>query len=189
LLFKKSGWILKHLERIKKEEQLRLANGCTVLYQGEPYKTFIQRDLIPTVVQADQSIYLYVHKESDASDLLQAWFIQQAKTEIPRRLEEINSKIGLPYKRIIIRNQKSRWGSCAPNGTLSFNWRLMMAPPKVMDYVLIHELIHLKLPNHAVRFWQRVAQYDPDYLSHRSWLKRYGSSLYWNHAETPTAER
>jgi len=180
LLLQKSAWILKHLERIKKEEKPRIANGETILYQGEPHQLFIHHDLFQNVVQSHQSIYLYVNKESDAPGLLQAWFIQQAKKEIPRRLEEINLQIGLPYCKVIIRNQKSRWGSCAPSTTLSFNWRLMMAPPKVMNYVLIHELIHLQLPNHSLRFWKRVAQYDPDYVSHRNWLKVQGSLLYWD---------
>jgi hypothetical protein len=183
LLLKKSAWILRHLERIeriKKEEKPRIINGGAILYQGEPHQLFIQYDLFPTVVHAHQSIHLYTSKESDAAGLLQAWLIQQAKKEIHRRLEAINREIGLPYQKVIIRNQKSRWGSCSPSKTLSFNWRLIMAPPKVMDYVLIHELIHLQVLNHSLRFWKRVAQYDPDYATHRSWLKVQGSLLYWD---------
>ncbi len=186
LLFKKSNWILKHLERIKKEEKPRLTNGGTLLYQGEPHKIFIKSDsqgtfpLFPTVVKSNQSIIIYAREASDASDLLREWFRERAKKEIPRRLEEMNLQIGLPYKKIIIRNQKSRWGSCAPNGTLSFNFRLMMAKPAVLDYVIIHELIHLQVPNHSLRFWKQVATYDPDYVSHRHWLIVQAPLLDWN---------
>ena len=187
LLLRKSDWILKHLERIEKSEKPRLANGGTLLYQGEPHKTFIKHDLFPTVVRCNCVIHLYVRQASEAADLLQSWFIQQAKKEIVRRLEEINLQIGLPYRKVIIRNQKSLWGSCAPNKTLSFNWRLMMVPPKVMDYVLIHELIHLQVPNHSLGFWKRVVQYDPDYLSHRHWLKVQGPLLYWDRNNVGTS--
>jgi predicted metal-dependent hydrolase len=81
------------------------------------------------------------------------------------------------YSSIRIGDQKTRWGSCSSNGTLSFSWRLMLAPPRVLDYVVIHELCHLTYMNHSREFWAKVASIDPDYREHRKWLKDNGDSL------------
>ena len=75
------------------------------------------------------------------------------------------------YDKLELRNQRTRWASCSVQRTLSFNWRLVMAPPDVIDYVVIHELAHLRERNHTRRFWQLVRQYDPDYEQHVEWLK------------------
>ena len=83
-------------------------------------------------------------------------------------------KMDIQYHKIQLRQQRSRWGSCSSTGTLNFNWRLVHAPPAVVDYVIIHELAHRREMNHSARFWQLVAKYDPAYQQHRGWLKREG---------------
>ena len=85
--------------------------------------------------------------------------------------------IGGHYSSIRIGDQKTRWGSCSNNGTLSFSWRLMLAPPRVLDYVVIHEICHLTYMDHSKNFWDLVSVYDPDYKEHRKWLKENGDSL------------
>lgn len=80
-------------------------------------------------------------------------------------------------KRITIRDQKTRWGSCSETGTLSFNWRLMLAPPAVLDYVVIHELTHLTFMNHSKAFWDKVKSVDPDYKEHIQYLKDHEDTL------------
>lgn len=81
------------------------------------------------------------------------------------------------YNRITVRAQKTRWGSCSAKGNLNFNWKLALVPPKVLDYVVVHELSHLIEMNHSPRFWQQVALVLPDYMDRRLWLKENGSRL------------
>ena len=81
------------------------------------------------------------------------------------------------YRRLSVRDQRTRWGSCSVNGGLNFSWRLVMAPLPVLDYVVIHELMHLREMNHSQRFWDGVATFCPEYRQHRAWLKENGGRL------------
>jgi predicted metal-dependent hydrolase len=85
--------------------------------------------------------------------------------------------LGVRYGRIEIRSQRTRWGSCSARGTLSFNWRLALAPPSVLDYVVVHELCHLREPNHSPRFWALVAERRPGWGADRDWLRKHGPEL------------
>ena len=101
----------------------------------------------------------------------------RAGREIPPRVEMFARKAGVSYGRITIRNQKTRWGSCSGKGNLNFNCLLMLAPPEVLDYVVVHELCHRKQMNHSAAFWAEVARVIPDYKEHVQWLKTEGSRL------------
>ena len=92
-------------------------------------------------------------------------------------VEEEAPRIGVRPARIQIRDQRSRWGSCSTRGTLSFNWRLVLAPFDVLDYVVVHELCHLREPNHSRRFWKLVEAHRPDWRVHRDWLHEHGPEL------------
>ncbi|MDO4337235.1 MAG: M48 family metallopeptidase [Eubacteriales bacterium] len=96
---------------------------------------------------------------------------------IPERVAYYAPKVGVTYGRITIRNQKSRWGSCSAKGNLNFNCLLMLAPPEVMDYVVVHELCHRKEMNHSRAFWAEVEKILPDYRIRRQWLKEEGGRL------------
>jgi hypothetical protein len=85
--------------------------------------------------------------------------------------------LGVSYAGIAIRGQRTRWGSCSPRGTLSFNWRLALAPFSVLDYVVVHELCHLREPNHSPRFWKLVAERRPNFAADRAWLREHGEEL------------
>ena len=101
----------------------------------------------------------------------------QALQVIPDRVRRYAALIGVRYGRITIRNQKSKWGSCSANGNLNFNCLLMLCPPEVLDYVVVHELCHRKEMNHSPKFWAEVEKYVPDYMTQRKWLKDEGSRL------------
>ncbi len=101
----------------------------------------------------------------------------QALAKIPPRVRYFSKMLNVTYGRITIRNQKSKWGSCSSQGNLNFNCLLMLCPPEVMDYVVVHELCHRKEMNHSPRFWAEVERIDPDYKAHRQWLKDEGNKL------------
>ena len=100
-----------------------------------------------------------------------------AKKVIPEKVAYYARLMGVTYGRITIRKQKSRWGSCSRDGNLNFNCLLMMAPPEVLDYVVVHELSHRLEMNHSARFWTQVEKVMPDYRAPRKWLKEHGGKL------------
>lgn len=110
-------------------------------------------------------------------EALKKRYIKAAKEYFPKRAEYYADLIGVEYDRIRIAEQKTRWGSCSSNKTLSFNWKLMLAPPRVLDYVVVHELCHLIEMNHSKRFWQLVESVLPEYREYREWLKKNGHTL------------
>ncbi|MEG2136591.1 MAG: SprT family zinc-dependent metalloprotease [Clostridia bacterium] len=108
---------------------------------------------------------------------LRAFLIERAHSVLKARTADLAKVIGKCPCRVAIREQKTRWGSCSALGNLNFNWKLIMAPPEALDYVVIHELCHLYELNHSAKFWQRVARYQPDYLLWKKWLKENGQML------------
>jgi predicted metal-dependent hydrolase len=102
---------------------------------------------------------------------------QLAAQELPPRVLELAALHQLPVRRVTVRNQRSRWGSCSRRGTISLNWRLVQVPPSVRDYLVLHELAHLKEMNHSRRFWNEVARLCPDFREAERWLKQHSSLL------------
>ena len=102
---------------------------------------------------------------------------QQALKELPPRLLELAALHGLTVRRITIRGQRSRWGSCSPKGHIALNYRLMLMPPAVREYILIHELMHLKQADHSRKFWRHVEAACPDFREAERWLNKHGSAL------------
>jgi predicted metal-dependent hydrolase len=100
-----------------------------------------------------------------------------ARARIAEVAQREAAALGVTYERITIRDQRTRWGSCSPRGTLSFNWRLVLAPVEVLEYVVVHELCHLREANHSPRFWALVAHARPTFAEERAWLTRHGWEL------------
>ncbi len=119
--------------------------------------------------------------QKQQTEALKKRFQNAARVHFPKRCAELQKLTGGTYTKITIRNQKTRWGSCSQTGTLSFNYRLMMAPPAVIDYVIIHELCHITHMNHSKSFWNKVASVIPDYAIHKQWLKEHGHELTEEH--------
>lgn len=110
----------------------------------------------------------------EAEAQLERFLKQTAEKFIIPRTHQLAKTMDISFKRISLRNQKTRWGSCSSYGNLNFNWRLVHYAPEIIDYVIIHELAHRREMNHSHRFWQIVRQYDPAFDRHRGWLKRHG---------------
>jgi hypothetical protein len=103
---------------------------------------------------------------------------RRAARELVRMVaDDEAAELGVSFLRIEVRDQRTRWGSCSPRGTLSFNWRLVLAPFAVLDYVVVHELCHLREPNHSARFWRLVESRRPAWRDQRAWLREHGPEL------------
>ena len=115
--------------------------------------------------------------EGDSREALERWYRRAAREEIEPRLDAAVARLGRSYTRLAIRAQRTRWGSCSTTGVMSFNWRLLLAPAAVLDYVVWHEACHLAVMDHSPRFWALVAEHCPDYEASRRWLRRHGATL------------
>jgi len=113
----------------------------------------------------------------DPSAVSEAEVRKTARTVVSDLAREEAGRIGVTYRRIRIGGQRTLWGSCSARGTLSFNWRLVLAPHEVLDYVVVHELCHLRVPNHSREFWALVERHRPAWRRHRDWLREHGSEL------------
>jgi predicted metal-dependent hydrolase len=108
---------------------------------------------------------------------LERFYRRAAHAEIAPRLDRACAVIGKSYSRLAIRSQRTRWASCSPSGALSFNWRLLLAPEPVLDYVVWHEACHLQVLDHSPRFWSLVARHCPGYREQIRWLRHNGATL------------
>jgi predicted metal-dependent hydrolase len=120
-------------------------------------------------------VFQVAQLEGDLRPTLEAHFARRAKVELPARAWELAAVTGVEVKRVGVRNQRSRWGSCSAQGTISLNWRLVQTPDSVRDYVIYHELMHLREMNHSARFWARVQEVCPDWRDAERWIKRNGA--------------
>jgi predicted metal-dependent hydrolase len=108
---------------------------------------------------------------------LERWYRNAARAEIAPRLDRATAIAGCSYKRLMIRNQRTRWASYSANGTMSFNWRLLLAPEYVLDYVVWHEVCHIEVADHSRRFWDLLASRLPEYRGGAEWLRRNSAQL------------
>ncbi len=127
-----------------------------------------------------QIIFL-TQAETKRLETLEKRYRSAARTQFEQRCAYYRQFTGGSYTSITVRNQKTRWGSCSSSGTLSFNYRLIFAPPAVLDYVVVHELCHLTHMNHSRAFWDKVGAVMPDYKARRQWLKDHGPELTLEH--------
>ena len=115
--------------------------------------------------------------QARAAEVFSAWYRQQARRVIEERVKWYATRFGLKYSAVRISSARTRWGSCSSRGSLSFTWRLVIAPLEVIDYVVAHELAHLRVRNHSPAFWREVESILPDYKVRQKWLKTNGKSL------------
>jgi predicted metal-dependent hydrolase len=116
-------------------------------------------------------------EDSSVQTELEKLYRTEARRHFRDRIECFADRMNVDHGKLELRNQRTRWASCSPQKTLSFNWRLIMAPPEVIDYVVVHELAHLIEKNHTRRFWRIVSEYDPDYRDHSDWLDENSARL------------
>lgn len=122
-------------------------------------------------------VFYLTQKDDDLALHIEKWFKKRAQVFFQDRVQRMAAVYNLKFEKIRISSARTRWGSCSFRGTLSFNWKLIMAPIPVIDYVIIHELTHLKIKNHSSKFWEEVEKKMPDFKQKREWLKLNGRQL------------
>ncbi|MCL6625682.1 MAG: M48 family metallopeptidase [Alicyclobacillus shizuokensis] len=190
----KAEWIVRKMDEIedklKSVEPHRFEPGETFWFLGKSYPLHIlhNRDEEPPQLHWNaQGFFLHtpvpgrtgIHDPNPATDtaalrrLFRDWYMQAGRPVIEERVQAFAPLYGWP-RRIILKEQKSRWGSCSVDGTIRLNWHILMAPMAILDYLIVHELAHLRHRNHSQPFWDAVARTIPDYPRRRKWLKDNG---------------
>ncbi|MEA2331650.1 MAG: hypothetical protein QOH58_1788 [Thermoleophilaceae bacterium] len=180
----KRRWIERTLERMRETEAelppARLANGGEVPYLGERLSlgvTIDRRRVREHVARHGDSLELALPPDTTVRDALERWYRRRARAEVAPRLDAACARWGSAYTKLQIRGQRTRWASCSSTGAMSFNWRLMLAPPAVLDYVVEHEVVHLDVLDHSQRFWIMLSERVPGWREQERWLRRHGHAL------------
>ena len=182
----KRAWIERTLRRMREAEQefapARVADGEAVPYLGERLTLDVRIEpgrVRAHVARRDERLEVSV-SASGAESLrgaLERWYRRRARVEVASRLDAAVARAGRSYSGLQIRGERSRWASCSSSGAMSFNWRLLLAPSDILDYVVEHEVAHLDVHDHSERFWELLASRSEGWELHEAWLRRHGHSL------------
>ncbi len=181
----KRAWIERTLRRIRAAEEgagIRLEDGGSVPYLGRELTLRVRVEpgrVRPHVALRGDELRVKVGQagRGPLRDALEGFYRRRARAEVAPRLDAACARAGTRYRRLTIRGQRTRWASCSSNGTMSFNWRLLLAPEEILDYVVEHEVAHLEVLDHSQRFWRLVGRRVPRYREHERWLRRHGPAL------------
>lgn len=178
---RKTNWINARLEEVQQRKAQsapkQYVAGEMFLYLGEAYPLALVDRAQPALTLADGQFNLAAHAQAKAQQAFSSWYRNQARQMFTQRVQFYAACHNLTYAKIRISSARTLWGSCSARDGLSFTWRLVMAPLPVIDYVIVHELAHLKEKNHSKRFWEEVAAMLPDYKQRLDWLKKNGHRL------------
>jgi len=166
-------WIARRRKALARAAEDRARPDGTVPYLGghltlapQPGRTRAHRRGAVLLVPAD-----------DPGPAIERFYRRAARAEVAPRLDAATARAGTRYAGLTIRGQRTRWASCSSEGGMSFNWRLLLAPAEILDYVVEHEVCHLEVMDHSPRFWALLESRVPDWRRHAAWLRRYGSTL------------
>jgi predicted metal-dependent hydrolase len=176
-------WVLRSLTRLERLASLipdrSLEHGTVVPYLGTTLTLNLSSGAPARVGRLGDSLIVHTPRRGRAAvhAALQGWYRLEAARVLGGYAQDLAARHQLDFRRIIIRDQKRRWGSCSTSGTLSFNWRLMLAPESIARYLVAHELAHRAHPDHSRRFWAKVAELCPGFRDEERWLKKNGVGL------------
>jgi predicted metal-dependent hydrolase len=179
-------WIERTLRRYRQAEveapRVQLVDGGSVPYLGEELTLRVRVEpgrVRPHVARRGGELRVAVGSAGQAAvrDALERWYRRRAREEVAPRLDAAVARAGLTYSSLQIRGQRTRWASCSSSGAMSFNWRLLLAPAEVLDYVVEHEVVHLDVPDHSENFWDLLATRAPGYEQNEAWLRKHGHAL------------
>ncbi|HEY6398961.1 MAG TPA: SprT family zinc-dependent metalloprotease [Solirubrobacteraceae bacterium] len=167
-------WIERRLAELERATATVAARGQAVPYLGTMLRLVPQAGRTRVHRRGQE---LLVPDAAQWEPAVERWFRRAAREEISPRLDHACAYAGTSYSQLTIRGQRTRWASCSRTGVMSFNWRLLLAPEPVLEYVVWHEVCHLEVLDHSPRFWTLLAKRCPDYRSHVRWLREHGSTL------------
>lgn len=186
----KTDWIAKKVNEVRKRNlntvPKEFVSGEEFLYLGEKYTLKIaELDLAnPEVLMQTDTIVVYIFKgltgesrKQVVKETLVKWYRQCFTEVVEERIEKYSLHLNVSPRKVVVKDQKTRWGSCSEKGNINLNWRLVMAPIEIIDYVVVHELCHLRIMNHSKDFWNLIESILPNYRENREWLKVNGSRL------------
>jgi predicted metal-dependent hydrolase len=163
-------WIERRLAETEAAREAIAARGSRLPYLGETLRP--RREPGRTRAHRRGDMLLYGDRMQ-----IERWYRRMARGEVVPLLDEAVAALGVDYASVRIANQRTRWGSCSTTGAMSFNWRLLLAPPEILDYVVWHEACHLVHMDHSRRFWSLLERHRPDYRTPRRWLRDNGATL------------
>lgn len=181
LVRQRGAWVLAkqtHLEELHAQlaPPKRFVSGESLSYLGHAYRLKLVEGLEQVQLQPS---YLLAPRDAPerVRDSLVAWYKRQAEAKLAERVRIYSARIGVTPTKLLIRDQRKRWGSCNGKGEVRLNWRIMMAPVSLIDYVVVHELVHLEHMNHSKAYWKRVGEILPDFRDRQKRLMALGASL------------
>ena len=188
----REAWLRRHLERqatqlAELEARGPLRDGGTLLFRGEPHRLRVvaeagRRRTVVTREGGDEGDELVIHRGSgerrELAAILEAWLRVRARSASEREIERHAPALAVEPAMVTVRDTRSRWGSCSRARRLSFSWRLVLAPPEVLETVVVHELAHLRVFGHGPQFWEIVAARRPDHRRWRRWLRDHSTQLH-----------
>jgi predicted metal-dependent hydrolase len=183
VLLRHVTWVEKHLAAARQRKiscpQRLFAEGELFYYLGHTYPLCFSTQTPYPLLFDGATFVMHASRQVEAARLFEKWYMEQAAAFLPERVAYWAAQWGLQgqYVAVKVSRARKRWGSCSSKGSLNFSWRLMMAPIAVVDYVIVHELAHLRHHNHSAAFWQEVERQMPDYALHHRWLRQHGHLL------------
>lgn len=180
LVKKKEGWIKKKQEVVRNRSlevpSRNFVTGEKYLFLGSAYPLVLVENQAEPLVLMDK-FSLVERSQKEGKLIFENWYRERASRILNARVEVHSLQNGFAYTSLRISGARTRWGSCGPKGSLNFSWRLVMAPIEIVDYVVVHELVHLNIRNHSKAYWKEVSKVMPDYRLRKTWLKENGHLL------------
>jgi predicted metal-dependent hydrolase len=177
---KNAKWIEKkraEAQAFTRPKPKRYVPGESFLFLGTLYPLKIVKGQKAGLVLEEGTFKLADSAQRNAALVFERWYRREAMHILKKRVEHYASQFGFQYRKIGVTSARTRWGSCSASGALNFSWRLILAPQEVVDYVVVHELVHTQIHNHSKQFWKRVATIMPEYEERRKWLRKNGHPL------------
>lgn len=176
IIEKRQAWIEKKLDFFKNREKIQLQFNEILLF-GNRYTYFYDTKYANKVVINEEHHTIRAQRNLTDITVQENWLKSVAKKYFDERAEQLSTALNLPYNKLFVRTEKRKWGNCSSLKNISLNWRLVKAPKFVIDYVIVHELVHTIVMSHSNKFWTLLRAHYPDYEKAQQWLEKYGSSL------------